>query len=127
MEKLMNREEMEKEVKEYLSSAYKTKYPLERYGIWDVHGDDPNCDLGGSHIQPFLGRFEGRFIDVLRYAVTMPRWRCWGQGSVGLSAPVKKLTPADVIDKEDLVVKIKEKQAEVDVLKKELASLEEAL
>jgi hypothetical protein len=127
MGKLPNHEEMEKEVKKYFNSAYKTKYPLERYGIWDVHGDDENCDLGGSHIRPFLGRFEGRFIDVLRYAVTMPRWRCWGQGDVRLSAPVKKLTPADVIDKEDLVARIKEKQAEVDVLKKELGSLEEKL
>jgi hypothetical protein len=75
----MKRTNQEK-VREYLANEYKPNYKLETEGIWNVYGEDPNCDLGGSHIEPFLGRFEGRFIDVLEHAVTMPRFYAWGGG-----------------------------------------------
>lgn len=39
--------------------------------IWQILGEDPNCDFGGSHIQPTLGYVEGEYEDVLVYAQTL--------------------------------------------------------
>ena len=30
------------------------KYSPNEKGIWHIQGEDPNCDLGGSHHQPTL-------------------------------------------------------------------------
>ncbi|MFC1723963.1 hypothetical protein ACFL0V_07545, partial [Nanoarchaeota archaeon] len=46
----------------------------EEEGIWDVYGEDPNCDMGGSHVMPHLGRYAGKFGDVLAIAVQHPKW-----------------------------------------------------
>jgi len=51
-----------------------------KYGIWEIYGEDPNCDLGGSHINPFLGTAEGSHDTILAYAKTLPRWDSWGGG-----------------------------------------------
>ena len=51
-----------------------------KYGIWIVEGEDPNCDFGGSHYNPKLGTFEGYYDDVFEYAVTLNDWCAWGAG-----------------------------------------------
>jgi len=51
-----------------------------KYAIWNIYGEDPNCDMGGSHINPFLGQAEGRYCDVLEYAKTLQGWYQWGGG-----------------------------------------------
>lgn len=67
-------------VNNYLSHQHKSQYSANEEGIWEVFGEDENCDLGGPHHQPFLGRFEGRFIDVLTHAVALPAFYTWGGG-----------------------------------------------
>jgi hypothetical protein len=32
-------------------------------GLWAIHGEDPNCDLGGSHIEPHIETVEGKYGD----------------------------------------------------------------
>jgi hypothetical protein len=56
------------------------EHNLSEYGIWEVRGEDPNCDLGGHHSQPFLGHFEGTLEDVLNIAVDLPNFWQWGAG-----------------------------------------------
>jgi hypothetical protein len=55
-------------------------HSLEDEGVWQVYGEDPNCDMGGSHVQPFLGMYDGKLIDVIRYAVELPNFWEWGSG-----------------------------------------------
>jgi hypothetical protein len=51
------------------------------YCVYSVYGEDPNCDMGGSHIAPFLGNVEGTFQEVLEYAANnMKRFYAWGGG-----------------------------------------------
>jgi hypothetical protein len=66
------------------------KHKLDEEGIWQVYGEDPNCDMGGSHIQPYLGLFSGKLVDVLNYAVELPDFWQWGAGGdiKKLGAPV---------------------------------------
>jgi len=51
------------------------------YCVYSVYGEDPNCDMFGSHISPFLGNVEGTFQEVLEYAANnMKRFYAWGGG-----------------------------------------------
>jgi len=60
------------------------------YCVYSVFGEDPNCDMGGSHYTPFLGNVEGTFKDVLEYASNnMGGFYQWGGG--GHIKPYKKL------------------------------------
>ena len=56
------------------------KYGMEEEGLWQVFGEDPNCDLGGPHHEPELGFFSGKFKDVLAMAVSLPAFWSWGGG-----------------------------------------------
>jgi hypothetical protein len=57
----------------------KSHQPTE-YGVWQVKGEDPNCDYGGHHHQPSLGYFEGTFLDVCEHALTLSNFFTWGAG-----------------------------------------------
>lgn len=77
--------ETERKINDYLSRTYSGKKLAEKYqltetGLWEVRGEDPNCDLGGSHHQPKLGVVEGSLKDALNYAVNHPNFYTWGGG-----------------------------------------------
>lgn len=60
------------------------------YCVYSVYGEDTNCDLGGSHSNPFLGNVEGTFIEVLEYAANnMSGFYQWGGG--GYIKPFKNV------------------------------------
>lgn len=56
------------------------QHKLDEYGVWEVLGEDPNCDLCGSHHQPLLGYFEGKLEDVIINAVNINGFWQWGGG-----------------------------------------------
>jgi len=57
-----------------------TNHTLQEEGVWDVFGEDPNCDFGGSHHTPYLGTYEGKLENVLKVAVRLDRFWSWGGG-----------------------------------------------
>lgn len=72
-------------VNEYLTTRYSgkeliKKHSLDEEGVWEVRGEDPNCDLGGHHHQPLLGYFEGTLEQVLLKAVNLSGFYSWGGG-----------------------------------------------
>ena len=56
------------------------KHQLSEHGIWEVRGEDPNCDFGGHHHEPKLGKVEGKLEDVIRWAVAQSGFWQWGAG-----------------------------------------------
>lgn len=56
------------------------KHTLDEVGLWEVRGEDPNCDMGGHHHQPLLGYFEGKLEDVIKHAVHLSGFWQWGAG-----------------------------------------------
>ena len=56
------------------------EHKLDEEGIWEVRGEDPNCDFGGPHHNPFLGHFEGKLEDVIIHAVSLKGFWVWGGG-----------------------------------------------
>ena len=56
------------------------QFPGKQQGVWEVRGEDPNCDLGGAHYQPLLGYYKGSYEDVLDYALELSGFFQWGYG-----------------------------------------------
>lgn len=73
------------------------KHSLTETGLWKILGEDPNCDMGGSHHQPDLGIVEGKLADVIAYAVTLPNFWQWGAGG-----NIKKISNIKKIDSETI-------------------------
>lgn len=67
------------------------RYPDHQEGIWEVRGEDPNCDFGGSHHQPYLGTFSGKYIDVVNMAVNLGGFWTWGAGGEIKLVTIKKV------------------------------------
>jgi hypothetical protein len=55
-------------------------FPATCKGVWEIYGEDPNCDVGGSHHTPLLQVVEGTYINVVEYALTLPGFFTWGGG-----------------------------------------------
>lgn len=55
-------------------------HSLKDYGIWEILGEDPNCDMGGSHHQPSLEIVEGTLEKAIQYGVELPGFWQWGSG-----------------------------------------------
>jgi hypothetical protein len=56
------------------------EHGLSKVGMWDIYGEDPNCDLGGSHHEPHLGQFYGTLEACIKYADNLPGFWSWGGG-----------------------------------------------
>lgn len=67
------------------------KYSLSEYAVWEIYGEDPNCDMGGSHHMPVLGQVEGRLDDVINYGVKLSGFWQWGGGG-----DFRKITPKKI-------------------------------
>ena len=113
---------MSNNLEKYLSGrSYKSNpIPLDKVGIFRVKGEDPNRDLGGSHYQPELGVFRGKFEDVASYAVEISGFWQWGSGGSIEEIVIKEIT-ADSSKKRKALL------AEQKDLKKKLKEIEESL
>lgn len=68
-------------IKDLMTSYSHNTYTPSEYGVWEVFGEDPNCDFGGPHSNPKLGLLKGHFQDCLFYAaINLPRFYTWGYG-----------------------------------------------
>lgn len=81
-ESLLPREESnyQKFLKTWNGQKLLKEHSLTDEGIWEVCGEDPNCDLGGHHYQPYIGTVDGVLEDVIRWAVMQKNFWQWGAG-----------------------------------------------
>lgn len=113
--------------KSYAKKRLLEKYPATQVGVWSIHGEDPNCDLGGSHHEPHLETVTGTYSNVVEYALKLPGFFQWGSGGcIRLIPPHGNLTNVDVPN----IEKIKKLEAEklkllsrIDEINTELKSL----
>lgn len=80
VEESLLHEDVRKFKKTYYGAKLLENYLLDTYGVWEVKGEDPNCDLGGPHSKPHLGYFEGKLEDVIKTAVNLKGFYSWGSG-----------------------------------------------
>lgn len=81
----------EKWLKTYSGQKLLEKHSLDEDGIWQIKGEDPNCDLGGYHHQPNLGTVSGVLRDVIDYAVELKDFYTWGGGGDIIKVEIKKV------------------------------------
>lgn len=67
------------------------KHKLDEYGMWEIRGEDPNCDFGGYHHTPYLDTVECTLEKAIKYAITLKRWYTWGAGGCIKKVETKKL------------------------------------
>lgn len=122
---------MEKESKyERFLRTYSGKKLLEEHslneeGVWEIRGEDENCDLGGPHHEPRLGHVSGKLGDVIAYAVELSGFWTWGGGGrIIKSRPprVKKINSKTNYHRKRLEEKVAKLEAELAEAKKELAN-----
>jgi hypothetical protein len=101
-------------------SGQHLKWPLSTDGVWQVFGEDPNCDLGGSHHNPELGIYEGKLGDVIRMAVELPGFWQWGAGGDFRLVHIKSV--ADMARTLQLNAELKALKERVAEIEKELKS-----
>ena len=65
------------------------KHNLKEEGFWKVEGEDPNCDWGGHHHNPFMGIYEGKLEDVIKTVIYLSSFWTWGNGG--------KITKIDIL------------------------------
>lgn len=96
---------------------------LDKFGTWKVLGEDPNCDFGGPHHEPYLATIEGRLGDVIRRAVDMNRFWTWGAGGRFVLIKVETVTTLDkkAKNKKARIAKLK---ATIEKAEAELKALE---
>lgn len=119
---------MSKNRSNYEKTAYyrglMLEHTLDEYGVWEVRGEDQNCDLGGSHHMPFLGRFEGTLSDIIDYAVDLPNFWTWGGGGeIRKSSAIKKIDNKTNIKRKKLQEEYELLSKKLEAIKKEIDSL----
>lgn len=83
----------EQEEYEFQLIAKKMKgYNLKEKGVWSIYGEDPNCDMGGSHHEPYLGKVEGTLENAIKYAVKLHGFFTWGGGGKIIKDEPEKIT-----------------------------------
>lgn len=64
----------------YVGRNLLQRHSLDETGVWNVQGEDPNCDLDGRHYEPFLFMAEGTLRDVIYEAIQTSGFWTWGGG-----------------------------------------------
>jgi hypothetical protein len=94
-----SQKDYERYMNTYECGSLLRKHSLTEEGVWHVYGEDPNCDMGGHHSNPYLGLFEGTLDDVIREAVSISGFFQWGSGGkiekTKTPVPVKVKTKAE--------------------------------
>lgn len=114
----MSQSKYEQYTKTYSGRELLKNHFLSETGIWQVLGEDPNCDYTGSHHNPELGVFDGTLDDVIRLAVELPEFWQWGAGGKIKKLTIVKVDPLATAH----IADIREKIKELDALKKQLES-----
>lgn len=114
---------IEKAIEHYLKSYHyqHNAYSVNEEGIFEVRGEDPNCDFGGPHHQPLLFVAQGKFIDILTRAVKTNNWMTCGSGGTITKLKIDKVGTGGFVRNEKEIKKIKQ---EISDLQKKLAELE---
>lgn len=85
------------------------KHTLSEEGVWDIYGEDANCDWGGHHHEPFLCTVKGQLEHAIQYAVELRSFWQWGAGG-----RIKKKSEDKIVD----VSKLAKNKKRIDELKK---------
>lgn len=120
---------MTKNYQQYTQVSYSGRRLLEQHklteeGLWQIQGEDANCDFGGSHHMPDLGIVEGVLKDVIEYAVELPRfWQWGGGGSITKIGPIPKINPQTNAERANLAAEAADLEKRLKEINKRLKEI----
>ncbi len=56
------------------------KFSLDTVGFWEIREEDPNCDFGGHHHNPYMATLSCTLAEAIEFAAGSPRFFGWGAG-----------------------------------------------
>jgi hypothetical protein len=56
------------------------KYTMDTHGVWQIRGEDPNCDSAGMHGKPHICYIEGTYEDAIKRAARAKDFFTFGSG-----------------------------------------------
>ena len=98
-------------------------HPANTFGTWRILGEDPNCDLGGSHHEPELETVTGSYGNVVDYAITLRGFFQWGSGGRIVQVPNHYKNIDNIVNNP----KVKELEKERETLQARLKDIEKEL
>lgn len=72
------------------------QHPDNPFGLWEIRGEDPNCDFGGHHHEPLLTRIEGNYFDAVELALSLTGFFSWGGGGSIKKVEFARLPPGSM-------------------------------
>jgi hypothetical protein len=113
---------MDKKVKIFVNGysgrKLTTEYGMNTEGLWQIYGEDSNCDFGGSHHMPLIDTVRGKLSDVIEYAVSIDRFWTWGGG--GDVRKIEEKAVPNVTQRKHTLEKIAEYEERIRILKQSL-------
>lgn len=106
--------------KTYFGRELIKRHNLDEDGVWQVYGEDPNCDFGGHHHEPILGIFQGKLDDIVSYAVVQEGFWQWGGGGRIEKVNIRKIDKDSVNRRQEKIAKLNEIEKEAEALRKSL-------
>lgn len=97
------------------------KHSIHETGIWEVRGEDPNCEWAGPHHEPYIGTYTGVLADVIILAVESASFWTWGGGRRIDKVNIEKIDNSTVAFRNEKRKRLKELEQEVNNLKYELS------
>lgn len=91
-------------------------------GKWKILGEDPNCDLGGSHHEPHIATVVGTYANVVEFALRQSNFFSWGSG--GRIVPVAEQKIINV-DNMETIVNIRRLEDERKKLQTRISEIDE--
>ena len=110
----------DKYLRTYRGKELLKKYNFELEGTWHVKGEDPNCDMRGSHHEPSLGYYNGILHQVIDITVELPGFWQWGAGGSIIKVNVNNIDSKEFKRQEEVRVRIKEVEKQLAQLTDEL-------
>jgi hypothetical protein len=80
-------------LKTYSGQKLLQKYKLDHISKWEILGEDPNCDLAGTHINPHLAYVHGTLEKAIGFAVEYEGFYTWGSGG-----EIKEIKERNIIE-----------------------------
>jgi hypothetical protein len=114
---MVKKNKVEQYMKTY-SGQKITTAELNKVAVWEIRGEDSNCDMGGAHHMPHLGTVQGKLRDVIEYAVELPGFWQWGGG--GEFKEIKIQSIDDMSRKANLLREKADLKARIEEIDKEL-------
>jgi hypothetical protein len=79
-DRLHTNERVDRYLKTYNGRRLLGLHKLTDEGTWQILGEDPNCDIHGTHVTPHLAFVEGTLENAIIYGVDLPNFWAWGGG-----------------------------------------------